>query len=263
MGYETVLLDRADSIATITLNRPEKLNAITIAMIGELMQALRAAAADPGIGVIVITGAGRAFCAGLDLAAMASGGPPSRETEREMRQVEDPSLPLVMETIDKPIIAAVNGPAIGWGLELVLLCDIKIASDRAIFGDMHVVRGLIADNGGLWILPRLVGWSRAAEVYFVGDRMDAKEAQYIGLVNKVVNHEELEKATREMVTRIASNAPLAVQMGKRCMRLAQKCDLESSQEHCFAALRALMQTEDAREAAKAFMDKRAPVFKGR
>ena len=262
MGYETVLVDKADSIATITLNRPEELNVISIAMVGELMQALRDAAADPGMRVIIITGAGRAFCAGLDLAAIASGAPPSGESEREMCQVEDPSLPLVMETIDKPVIAAVNGAAIGWGLELVLLCDIKIASDKAIFADMHVARGLIADNGGLWILPRLVGWSRAAEIYFLGDRMDAKEAQRIGLVNRVVNHEELEKATREMATRIASNAPLAVQMGKRYMRLSQKCDLESSQEHCFAALRALMQTEDAKEAAKAFMDKRAPVFRG-
>jgi enoyl-CoA hydratase/carnithine racemase len=263
MNYESIFIENAGSIATITLNRPEKLNAISASMISELQEAMRNAGEDPQVRVIVITGAGRAFCAGMDLASVAGGGSPTGGgAGQEERQIGHTSLPLVMETIDKPIIAAVNGAAIGWGMELVMLCDIKISSDKAVFGDMHVLRGVIADNGGLWMLPKLVGWSKAAEIYFVGDRMDAKEAQRIGLVNRVVPHEELQKVTQEMATKIASNAPLAVQMGKRYMRLSQKCDLESSQDHCFAALRVLMQTEDVREGARAFIEKRAPVFRG-
>jgi len=187
MDYESIFVENAGNIATITLNRPEKLNAISASMISELQQALCHAGEDSQVRVVVITGAGRAFCAGMDLASVAGGGSPTGGGGgQEERQIGHPSLPLVMEAIDKPIIAAVNGAAIGWGMELVLLCDIKISSDNAVFGDMHVLRGAIADNGGLWVLPKLVGWSKAAEIYFVGDRMDAKEAERIGLVNRVV-----------------------------------------------------------------------------
>jgi enoyl-CoA hydratase/carnithine racemase len=168
-----------------------------------------------------------------------------------------------MLSLNKPTIASINGPAIGWGFELAQLCDIRIAANSATLGDMHVKRGLVPDNGGHWLLPRLIGWAKACEIMFLGERMDAKEAERIGLVNKVVPDEELAQTTKEWATKIANNAPLAVQFAKKQMRLGLSSDYESNLEFSVFAQGTLFQTEDFREGVRSFTEKREPVFKGR
>ena len=262
MELQDIIYTKEGPIATLTLNRPDRLNAFTGQMISGLIEAIEDANNDGGIRVIVITGAGRGFCSGLDLAAQAGGeGAGSGGTERRMR-IGGPSLSTLMLSIDKPTIASINGAAIGWGFELAQLCDIRIASDKAVMGDMHVKRGLVPDNGGHWLLPRLIGWAKACEIMFLGERMDANEAARIGLVNIVVPHEELERTTNEWATKIASNAPLAVQMAKRQMRLGLSSDYESNLAFSVLAQGRLFQTEDFREGVRSFTEKRDAVFKG-
>jgi enoyl-CoA hydratase/carnithine racemase len=262
MELQDIVYVKEGPIATVTLNRPDRLNAFTGQMIFGLVEAIEDARADNDIRVIVITGAGRGFCSGLDMAAQAGGeGIGPGVTGGRMR-IGGPSLPILMLSLDKPTIASINGPAIGWGLELAQLCDIRIASDKAVMGDMHVKRGLVPDNGGHWLLPRLIGWAKACEIMFLGERMDASEAARIGLVNIVVPHEELERTTKEWATKIASNAPLAVQMAKRQMRLGLSSDFESNLAFSVFAQGRLFQTEDFREGVHSFAEKRDPIFKG-
>ncbi len=262
MESQDLIYRKEGPIATLTLNRPDRLNAFTIPMISGLTAGIEDARDDNEIRVIVITGAGRGFCSGLDLAAQAGGqGLGSDGAERRVR-IGGPNLPTLMLSLDKPTIASINGPAIGWGFELALLCDIRIASDKAVLGDMHVKRGLVPDNGGHWLLPRLIGWAKACEIMFLGERMDASEAARIGLVNMTVVHEELERTTSEWAMKMANNAPLAVQMAKRQMRLGLSSDFESNLEFSVLAQRRLFQTEDFREGVSSFTEKRDPVFKG-
>jgi len=262
MELQDLIYEKEGPIATLTLNRPDRLNAFTSPMMSGLVAAIKDARDDDEIRTIVITGAGRGFCSGLDLAAQASGqGLGSDGAERRVR-IGGPNLPTLMLSLDKPTIASINGPAIGWGFELALLCDIRIASDKAVLGDMHVRRGLVPDNGGHWLLPRLIGWAKASEVMFLGGRMDASEAARIGLVNTVVIHEELERTTSEWAMKIANNAPLAVRMAKRQMRLGLSSDFESNLEFSVLAQGRLFQTDDFREGVRSFVEKRDPVFKG-
>ena len=262
MESQDIIYVKEGPVATLTLNRPDRLNAFTSSMISGLITAVEDARDDNEIRVIVITGAGRGFCSGLDLAAQAGGqGTGSGGAERRIR-IGGPSLSMLMLSLDKPTIASINGPAIGWGFELAQLCDIRIASDKAVMGDMHVKRGLVPDNGGHWLLPRLIGWAKACEIMFLGERMDASEAERIGLVNKVVAQEELEQTTQEWATKIAGNAPLAVQTAKRQMRLGLNSDYESNLAFSVLAQGRLFQTEDFREGVRSFTEKRDPVFKG-
>ena len=262
MESQDLIYKKEGPVATLTLNRPDRLNAFTSSMVQGLTAAIEDARADDDIRVIVITGAGRGFCSGLDLAAQAGGqGPGSGEAPRRMR-IGGSSLSTLMLSIDKPTIASINGPAIGWGFELAQLCDIRIASDKAVLGDMHVKRGLVPDNGGHWLLPRLIGWAKACEIMFLGERMDATEAARIGLVNIVVPHDELERTTSEWATKIAGNAPLAVQMAKRQLRLGLSSDYESNLEFSVFAQGRLFQTEDFREGVRSFGETRDAVFKG-
>ncbi len=262
MESQELIYTKEGAVATLTLNRPDRLNAFTSSMISGLMEAVEDARDDNDVRVIVITGAGRGFCSGLDLAAQASGeGSGPGGGGRRMR-IGGPSLSILMLSLDKPTIASINGPAIGWGFELAQLCDIRIASDKAVLGDMHIKRGLVPDNGGHWLLPRLIGWAKACEIMFLGERMDASEAARIGLVNVVVPQEELEQTTREWAAKIAGNAPLAVQMSKRQMRLGINSDYESNLAFSVMAQGRLFETEDFREGVRSFTGKRDPVFKG-
>lgn len=259
MDYQDVIYTKEGHIATVTLNRPERMNAFSTAMIDGIAKAFEDAAADGEIRVIVVTGAGRAFSAGLDLKE-----PPNfRGSLSSGAGLRAPQLAAIALSMDKPIIAALNGPAIGWGLELAMLCDIRVAVDDARIGDRHINYCVIADFAGLFQLPRLVGWAKACELAFTGQFIDGKEAERIGLVNKAVPQEQFAATVQEMSNVIAKQPPMALQLAKRAMRNGLGTDLKASQDYVIGLLALLVGTEDFGEAMTALMEKREPQFKSR
>jgi len=263
--YSDLLYEVRGGIATITLNRPERLNAITLAMLASLSAALREADLDREVRVVVLTGAGRGFCAGLDLKDTAAGtgigGDGANLALARFDLAGSP--PVVLHTTDKPVICALNGAAAGYGLDLALGCDIRIASSQAKLAAVFTKRGILPESGGSWLLPRLIGWAKAAEVAFRGMTLSAGEALEMGLVNRVVEPDELVPATKELAAEIAANAPLAVQATKRMMRLGLEETFEANVHHVFLQLLPLFQTEDFREGVRAFLEKRPAEFQGR
>ena len=262
--YSDLLYDVSGGIATITLNRPERLNAITVAMLGSLSKALREADLDSEVRVIVLTGAGRGFCAGLDLkdqmAGTGIGGDGAGLAATRFDLAGSP--PVVLHTTDKPVICALNGPAAGYGMDLALGCDIRIASSEAKLAAVFTRRGILPESGGSWLLPRLIGWAKAAEVFFRSRVLSADEALELGLVNRVVPHEQVLDVTREWAAEIAANAPLAMQATKRMMRLGLEETFEANIHHVYLQLLPLFGTEDFREGVRAFIEKRPAQFKG-
>jgi len=263
--YSDLLYDVSAGVATITLNRPERLNAITGPMLASLSEALREADLDREVRVIVLTGAGRGFCAGLDLKDTAAGtGIGGDGASLALARFDlAGSPPVVLHTTDKPVICALNGAAAGYGLDLALGCDIRIASSQAKLAAVFTRRGILPESGGSWLLPRLIGWAKAAEVAFRGMTLSAAEALEMGLVNRVVEPDELVPATKEVAAEIAANAPLAVQATKRMMRLGLEETFEANVHHVFLQLLPLFQTEDFREGVRAFLEKRSAQFQGR
>ena len=263
-----LLYEVNDHIATITLNRPEVMNALTRELYGELEQAFRKAHADPDVRCVIVTGAGRAFCSGDDVRELmlptgdASKVEAGRARLREPHPRPTPAAVAALEC-DKPIIAAVNGAAVGWGMELTLFCDIRIASEQAKFGELFIKRGLVSDIGGLGRLPHVVGPSKAAELLFTGDIIDAKEAERIGLVSRVVPHDDLIPAAIEMAGKIAANPPIAMRYLKQGLRIGARGDMNELGAYVGSSLAYLFTTEDHREGALSFVEKRQPVFKGR
>jgi len=253
-----------DHIATVTLNRPEAMNALTRGLYAELEQAFRNAHRDAEVRCVIVTGAGRAFCSGDDVKQIMLGEQRNESLQRlrDVRPRPTPAAAAILEC-DKPVIAAVNGPAVGWGMDLSLFCDIRIASEGAKFGELFIKRGLVSDLGGLWRLPNVVGPSKAAELLFTGDVIDAREALRIGLVSQVVRPDELLPAARALAAKIAANPPIAMRYMKEGLRKARNASMEEMGAYVGSSLAYLFTTEDHREGALSFVERREPVFKGR
>jgi enoyl-CoA hydratase/carnithine racemase len=264
MELTAVRYEISEHIATITLNRPDVRNALNRDAYTQLEAVFREAQRDREVRCVVLTGADPAFCSGDDVKAIMLGEERDAAvaTLREVRPRPTPAAVAVLDC-DRPVIAAVNGPAVGWGMDLALLCDIRIGSERARFGELFIRRGLIADLGGLWRLPQVVGPSRAAELLFTGDVIDAHEAERIGLVSRVVPHAELLAAAYDLARRIAANAPLALRYMKEGLRRATYGDVSDLGAYIGQTLAYLFTTEDHHEGALSFVEHRQPVFKGR
>lgn len=260
MEFKELIFDVKDSIAIVTLNRPEAMNALNLSIREELYQALKRAENDPDIKVLIITGAGdRAFCAGGDITTMKDIRPlEGRDRLKRLQRVT-----LCMVEMEKIVIAAVNGYAIGGGCNLAMAADLIIASDRAQFGQSFIHVGVISDLGGLYFLPRRVGIAKAKELLFTARMISASEAERIGLVNSVVPHEELMKVSMEIARKISSGPSKVIGMMKTILRHTANMDLRSvleieaqTQDICF-------QTEDFKEGVRAFLEKIEPKFVGR
>ena len=248
-------------VAVITLNRPEVMNSLNYQSYLELEDAVRSAR----VRVLVITGAGRAFCAGDDVKQILGGGagPPAEFRERAARSGGlTPAADALLHT-DIPVIAAVNGPAVGWGMELALMADIRVASENARFGELFVIRGLCCDAPGLGRLAQLVGRERAAELLFTGEVIDAATALEIGLVSRVVEKAELLPTSMRLAEKIAANPPLAVQALKAGLRRTLDPDWRDTGRWAIEQIRRLRETEDSKEGVRAFLEKREPVYVGR
>ncbi len=262
MPDEPVMLKREGPIATLLLNRPEKLNALDGEERRALADAISTVAREPSIRVVVITGAGRGFCAGGDLEKMAE----LKKTHQSvtLRQFLQAGHELVREIrrLPKPVVASVNGPAAGAGMNLALACDLRIASERATFAEAFVRLGLHPDWGGSFFLPRLIGIGRAVEMFFLGDTVSAQDAHRLGLVNFLVAHDKLAEETRKLAERLAAAPPIPLALLKQNLYERLETQLDSMMEFEVEAQMKCFESEDCAEGLRAFFEKREPKFKG-
>lgn len=263
MKYQDIILEKEDGIATLTLNRPDKLNAISVAMREELPEAIDEVRGDDDVRVLVVTGAGRGFCSGADVGGQAARIA-GEEVTKSRRSILAPlgiwGFPLV--ELEKPTIAAVNGVAAGAGVSIALLCDIRIAAQSARFTAAWVRRGLIADVGATYFLPRIVGVEKALELMYTGDIIDVREAERIGLVSRVAPDDDLMKVTRELATKIAKGPPIAIELMKRAVYRDILSDLGTKLDFETYAQNVCYQSEDYKEGVSSFFEKREAHFKG-
>ena len=261
-----VLYEVAEGIATLTLNRPERMNTISGPMLNLLTQLLIKANEDPAVRVVILTATGRAFCAGLDLVDATQGngiGSASSASHVSVNLDLRNTPPTVLFAMDKPTICALNGSAAGYGLDTALGCDMRIMSDKAKLAVAFVKRGIVPESGGTWILPRLLGWAKAAELIFTGRTLSAEESVAMGLASEVVPNDELPARARALAAEIAANAPLAVQSAKRLMRMGMQETFNDHVHHVYLQFLQLMRTQDFREGLNSYMEKRPADFKGR
>lgn len=274
LEYKDILYTKDNHLAWITLNRPDSYNAFSVDMLQSWAKALADARDDENIYVIIVTGAGKAFCAGGDIKAMRDG--------KGFLHHDDPNagemgpmdfknslwglihrIAFLMEDIDKPVIASINGAATGAGLDMALMCDLRIASDQAKFAESYVRMALVPGDGAAFFLPRLVGLSKALELLWTGDMFDAAEALRIGLVDRVVPAAELEQATRELAGKLAQGPQLSIRMIKRLVYQGLRSDMRTALDTVSSHMSVITSTEDHKEAVHAFFEKRKPQFKGK
>ncbi|MDQ3666223.1 MAG: enoyl-CoA hydratase [Acidobacteriota bacterium] len=260
--YEHILVTEDSGIATITLNRPEKLNALIGHMRRDLAEALEAAGSDRAIRVVIVTGAGRAFCAGGDVAFMADLI--DRQNTEEFSRLLGAARRVVMaiRQMNKPVIGAVNGLASGAGCNLALACDLRIASAEATFSQSFVRLGLHPDWGGTYFVPHLVTPNQACEMFFLGEEMSAEEALRLNVVNRVVAPENLQPAVRELAERLRDAPPISIAAAKQAVYMSQSAELEEMLRYETEAQLRCFESADGREGIQAFLEKRPPKFSG-
>ncbi len=274
MDFSDIIYDKADRIATVTMNRPDKMNAWTPRMGAEMRQAMLDADRDDNIGAIILTGAGRAYCAGADMTGLseisqgratagASVAAPQDDLPKDARP--DYRTPYSwMLSLKKPVIGAINGACVGLGFTYSLYQDIRIASDKARMGLIFVQRGLAIEHGSSWMLPHIIGVTRAMEMAVTGRLIDAQEALAIGLVNRVVPHDKLMETAREVAGQIATKcSPLGVAQAKKMIWDHLFTDLATAIKEDDASMQMMTRSQDFAEGVKAFIEKRAPQFKGK
>lgn len=259
MAYENLILEHQDYIAIVKINRPKALNALNSVTLQELSQVFTEIAQDKNVRVVLLTGNGeKSFVAGADIAEMSKLNPMQAQKfsqlgHRLMNQIEN---------LPQPVIAVVNGFALGGGTELALACDIRIAGEKAKFGQPEVGLGLLAGFGGTQRLPRLVGSGRASEILFTADTLDAQEAYRIGLVNRVYPQEDLMNQAVSLANKIASRAPMGVQLSKSAIHVGQNIDIVSGQAYESAVFGEIFSSEDQKEGCRAFLEKSKYEYKG-
>ncbi|WP_432194232.1 enoyl-CoA hydratase/isomerase family protein [Streptomyces sp. bgisy027] len=251
-----------DGIATIRLNRPKRKNAFTLDMVDAWAGALAEARSDTDVRVVVLTGAGDAFCAGVDLDDF-NGARTSVLADKEVLTDRVHRVALVLEDLDKPVLAAVNGVAVGAGMDMALMCDIRFAARSARFSEGYVRVGLVPGDGGCYYLPRLVGTAKALELLWTGDFVDAEEALRIGIVSHVHADADLLSEVYAFARRLAAGPPVAIRLIKRAVRQGQGSDLRSALDLISSHQAIVQSTRDSREAYTAFREKRDPIFEGR
>ncbi len=267
MTYEAILYDVSDGVATITLNKPERLNAFDDAMLTEWHDAIVEADQDPKVGAIIITGAGRGFCSGMNVAAEAGGSGVLRSeasiaVKRHSLRNRVHPIPRALIQLEKPYIAAVNGAAAGAGMDMASFADVRYCSSNAKFGMTYVRMGLIPGDGGCYTLPRIVGTSKALELIWSGRLFNAQEALEMGYVNAVYEPEELLPRVHDFAAQIARGPATAVQLSKKLVYRSQNIALDEHLDIAQMAMTIAQSTDDAKEGPRAFVEKREPQFKG-
>ncbi|WP_280218483.1 enoyl-CoA hydratase/isomerase family protein [Nocardia neocaledoniensis] len=251
-----------EHIATITLNRPDRMNAFTMEMVDRWAEALRSAERDDDVRAVLVTGSGKAFCSGVDLDEF-SGEERGPLQEKHLLTDRVHQVALAMDEMSKPVIAAVNGVAVGAGMDMSLMCDIRFAAASARFSEGYIRVGLVPGDGGCYYLPRIVGTATALRLLWTGEFIDSAEAKRIGLVSEVYPDDELIDRAREFVGTLARQAPIAVRMIKRSVRSAERQDLRAALDLISSHQAVVTSTQDSKEAFAAFRERRAPVFEGR
>lgn len=261
--YETILIERDNGIVTIILNRPKNLNAMSPQLMYEMNSALKEVLEDRTIKVLVVTGTGRAFCAGGDVELDVANV--SKLSSYEFREYMKNFYSVIQKIyhMEKPVIAAINGVAVGGGCDLAMACDIRIASEKAKLGMAYIAMGILSDLGGVYFLPRLVGMGRAKLLTLTGDIIDAKYAEQIGLVDQVIPENEFKCVVDKLAKKLANGPSLAIGLYKHAMHKSSNMDLDTSLIYTNHLQYLLINTEDHKEGFTAFLEKRKPVFKGR
>ena len=256
---DEVVLDVSDHVGTIRLNRPERQNTITRPMLAALSAALVRANQDPEVRVVVVTGSGRYFCAGLDLRGGSGIGEGAPAASLDLRDAP----PTVLHEMDKPTICAHNGSSAGYGMDLALGCDLRIMAEESKMAAAFTARGVVPESGGTWLLPRMIGREKAAELLFTGRTLSAAQCLEMGLCTRVVPARDCLATARALAAEIAANAPLAVQAAKRMMRMGADESFRDHVHHVYLQLLPLFASDDFREGVRAFVEKRPARFRGR